>query len=307
MYQQQITEKLKKLKLKPTTSISKKVEEARPYFSSVVLDAEKNTAFFKSSLSNDSKINKSLANEVYILKQISTLNNGTHIILPNLIKARVSKNFVWHVREYIEGDNFGNWQSGFDTSVLDNLQFAKKLALGIYYIQVHLRSIADDKKLNVYETKNTKKQAVTLAKKLSKEKIISIKTENAILNKIDKIKIQETSVFCHGNITPENILQKKNDVGLINWKDAVIGNPALDLACVWVFALNNKKWQNAFIDAYLELSSNQTIVKQYLELEKISRLLYTLNRFKEESQIKTIKNGKKKFYNLLQKTLSSLI
>ena len=303
----QVQEKIKKLGLKPSESVIAQKKENQLYYRTDALDNEKKKIFFKASLSNDAQTIKSLANEVYILKRISALKNGHHALLPNIIKSRVGKNFVWHTREFIEGENFGNWQTGFSPEIMKNLSLAKKLSLGIYYLQIHLLSTTDDKQLNSRKIEAVIKEIKNLSRNLLESKIITQVQIEKIEKKVSNIKIQESFVFCHGNLEPKNILHNKGNAGLINWQDSIISNPAMDLASIWIYAIENEKWQKCFIESYLEFSSNQTIVEQYLEIEKIYQILNILNRFNKESQIKTIKNGKKRFFNKLKKSLNTLI
>ncbi|MDP3995050.1 MAG: phosphotransferase [bacterium] len=304
---QPIQAQLAKLGLSTEESPSLATERGKTYFSSVAHNEQGEAFFVKASLAQEPDVLRSLANEIYILKKITNLNNGGHVILPELIKGRVGKKFVWHVREYLEGHNFGDWKSGFSAPVLANLQFAKKLALGIYYLQVNLLGTADEKQLSMRKTEHILKDGKALAKKLAREAVITEKTSEAVAKKMESTGIQESPVFCHGSIEPKNILRQGKNVGLINWKNAVISNPAMDLASVWVYALREKKWQDEFINSYLELSSNQSIVEKYLDIEKIYRVLHTLNRFKEESRISSIQGEKKRFFALLIKTLQELV
>jgi len=307
IFTKQIQEKIKKLGIKTSKSIASQKKEGNLFYQSDAIDSNKNKVFFKASLTDNKDIIESLANEVYILEKINNLKNEYHAIIPNLISSKVSKKFAWYLRDFVEAENFGDWQTGFNETVLNNTSLAKKLALRIYYLQIHLLSTSDDKKLNRRKTDTILKKIKELSKILLEDKTITAKQDQEIEKKISNIKIQESFAFCHGNLEPKNILHNKGNAGLINWQDSIISNPAMDLASIWIYAIENEKWQKCFIESYLEFSSNQTIVEQYLEIEKIYQILNILNRFNKESQIKTIKNGKKRFFNKLKKSLNTLI
>ncbi|OJI06547.1 hypothetical protein BK004_03020 [bacterium CG10_46_32] len=302
-----IEEKLKKLHLKPAETPAAQAERKEECFKSVAENEEKHRVFFKASLSADPEIQRALANEVYILKKITALKNGGHVLLPKFINGKAGKKFIWHVREYVDGENFGDWQTGFKKSVLDDNHYAKKLALGIYYLQVNLLATADEKKLSVRKAEQVLKDGKLLATKLAQEKIITDSLKDSLIKKLSEPASQETLVFCHGNLEPKNILYSKNEVGLINWKNATTSNPAMDIGYIWAYSLGNKEWQKEFIDSYLALSSNQSIVEKRLETEKIYRTLHTINRFKQESKIQSIKGDKKRFFDLLKEALATLV
>ncbi len=299
----QIKEKLKKLGIKTEKSPELGDIKNKEHFSVTGTDKENKSVLFKCSANKENEILKNLENEIYILKKINEFETSNKLILPKLIKSRVSKKFVWHIREFIEGNNFGTWQEGIKKEIGEDLSCAKKLALGIYYLQIKMQPTIDEKKLKARKLESIIKDGKILAENLFKDAIITEKDKDRALKILETQDIQEALVFCHGNIVPENILCNNNSIGLINWKDSKISNPAMDLASVWVFSSLYPNWQKQFIDSYIELSSNQQIVEKYLKIEKIYRILNTINRFKNESQIKTIKGAKKIFFEKIKKAL----
>jgi thiamine kinase-like enzyme len=299
----QIKEKLKKLGIKTEKSPELGDIKNKEHFSVTGTDKENKRVLFKCSANKENEILKNLENEIYILKKINEFETSNKLILPKLIKSRVSKKFVWHIREFIEGNNFGTWQEGIKKEIGEDLSCAKKLALGIYYLQIKMQTTADEKKISQRKFDAVIKNGKSMAENLFKDSVISEKEKENAIKHLSVSGPQESFVFCHGNIVPENILCNNNSIGLINWKDSKISNPAMDLANVWVFSILYPDWQKQFIDSYMELSSNQQIVEQYLKIEKTYKILHTINRFKIESQIKTIKGAKKIFFEKIKKAL----
>ncbi len=304
---QRIQEKLTSVQLVPQIQPTDKQFENKPYYTSLVTDPQGRTCFFKASITEDETVLDTLAKEIAVLKQIDTLKNGNHVEIPRMIKGRATKHFVWHVREYLEGTPLGTWHTGFTKDILENQQYAKKLALGIYYLQMNLLTLGDSRTLPTRKCEPIQKYTNALAQEAKSARLIDEKTAQRIEKKVAASCPQETLVFNHGMLLPEKILAKKQTVCLIDWRSATMSNPAFDIGTVWAYAVRNPEWQKAFVEAYLNLSTNGAIVVQYLEMEKIRQLLTTLLKFKHESRISHIKGEKKKFYTTTKKTLLSLL
>jgi len=300
-----IKNRLKKLELKPKDSLEKSLKESRDFYSARCLDKEKNLCFFKANLKNEKTVKK-LEAETKIYEKFSNLNEENNfIIVPKIKKKTIGKNFGWLIRTYLGGKNLGSWEKGFKEKILKDQEIAKKLAQGIYFIQCYLTNVTDKNALKSLNTKQIQKETLALIKSL-KDKIKIKETKK--IEALYKERIgQYQLVFSHGDLLPKNLLLCGNQIGIIDWKNAVLANPAFDLSALWVYSLNKEKWQKTLINTYLGLSSNQTVTRHLLKINNIYLLLKLINKFHTEKQVKKLKNSKLKFYKKAEKTLVKLL
>lgn len=75
------------------------------------------------------------------------------------------------------------------------------------------------------------------------------------------------SVPCHNDLNPSNIFVNNNQVTLIDWGDAALGNPYYDIAAFFILNLVEKENEKLFFESYDKKLLNQQW-QEYMQLYK---------------------------------------
>ena len=305
VFTDRIKEKLKSLGVDGVDFVDLKKAKKDTIYRLIAKTNSGEKIMFKAPLGDKRQLVDYLKNDIFILENLDNIESKL-LRSPKIIKKGVYKKYAWYAQEYLEGKPLGSWQTGFDKEVLKNTDIAKKMARSVYFLQVNLLSVVDDKHFKQRKSESVKKETTELIKKITALKIINRPLSERLLGLLNLKTDKETFVLGHGNITPEKIIKLEGVLGFIGWKGAAISNPAMDLASIWAYASLNTQWRKVFMEEYMHLSSNQLIVESFMNTEKIRALMGILNRFVEESNFKTIKNGKKRFFNSIIKDLKNI-
>ena len=86
----------------------------------------------------------------------------------------------------------------------------------------------------------------------------------------------EDLVPCHGDLNPSNILTDSQQIYLIDWEAAHIGNRYVDLAAICNSFFRTKEDEQAFLEQYLGHPASETEEAKLYLMRICSRLLYAL-------------------------------
>ena len=246
-------------------------------------------------------------------KKTNLLNYDSvnRILIENKIKAPrlLSQNLL---KNYIEIEDFGN-QTIFNLFKKKKTNKIKNNKLIINLLD-RLQSVSQKKvnnlknqvyKVSKYTPKILEEEAKLfsewyIAKKLkkSKKKKIKILYNNIIKNLIRKIR-QKNDTFVHRDFHVSNLMLVKEDIGIIDSQDALIGNKAYDLASLvddvrfeTSIGLKNKIY-NIYIKKHKNL--NKRYFKSDFDIISVLRNLKIIGIFTRLA----IRDKKKKYLKLI--------
>lgn len=93
-----------------------------------------------------------------------------------------------------------------------------------------------------------------------------------------------TFSLCHGDINAGNLLWTARGLRLIDWDGANFGDPANDVA--YIFAINNvsHRWQQQFLDSYLQANPQPDIsprLDTYILKNRLADLVWSIGKIHE--------------------------
>jgi len=179
---------------------------------------------------------KDKKSNLLIYDAINKILLKNNIIAPKLLNENYLKN-------YIEIEDFGN-QTIFhllQKNLINKFSTFKKIIKLLIKIQsIHQRKITNFKKKEYKVPIYTRKILFNEAKlfsdwyvvqKLSKSKqLIFKKRYNKIVNSLISKLYLKNKIFVHRDFHVSNLMKVKNEIGVIDTQDALIGNRAYDLA-----------------------------------------------------------------------------
>lgn len=219
---------------------------------------------------------KNKKSNLLIYDAINKILLKNNIIAPKLLNENYLKN-------YIEIEDFGN-QTIFDLfqkNLINKLSTFKKIIKLLIKIQsIQQRKITNFKKkeykIPIYTRKILFNEAKLfsdwyVAQKLSKSKqLIFKKKYNKIVNSLIAKLYLKNKIFVHRDFHVSNLMKVKNEIGVIDTQDALIGNRAYDLA--------------SLIDDVRFKTSNSTKIKLFNFYLKSQKKLNKIN-FKNDFEI----------------------
>ena len=231
------------------------------------------------------------------------LNNN--ILAPKLISENYSKG-------YIEIQDFGNQTifSLLKSKSVNKFTIFKKIIKLLIKIQlIQQRRIRHFKNKNYQIPLYNKKILASEAKlftdwyvfeKLSKSKYTNFKKSftNVINNLVKKL-YYKNEIFVHRDFHVSNLMIVKNEIGVIDTQDALIGNKAYDLASLIddVRFKTSKKFKKKIYDLYLSSHKNlnKKQFKNDFEIISVLRNLKIIGIFTRLSK----RDNKKKYLKLI--------
>ncbi len=243
-----------------------------------------------------------------IYEAINRILNKNKILAPKLIKENYKKN-------YIEIQDFG-YYTIFKTlkrkKVNKFLYFKKIIDLLIRIQLIKNRSIKNFKnkiyhipkyneKILINETNLFSKWYAEENLKNSKKKTFSKKFNKVIKELISKLSLKN-NVFVHRDFHVSNLMLVRNEIGVIDSQDALIGNKAYDLASLIddVRFKTSKSFKKKVYDHYLKKQKNliKNKFKNDFEILSVLRNLKIIGIFTRLS----LRDGKKKYIKLIPYT-----
>ncbi len=243
-----------------------------------------------------------------IYEAINRILNKNKILAPKLIKENYKKN-------YIEIQDFGDYTI-FKTlkrkKVNKFLYFKKIIDLLIRIQLIKNRSIKNFKnkiyhipkyneKILINETNLFSKWYAEENLKNSKKKTFSKKFNKVIKELISKLSLKN-NVFVHRDFHVSNLMLVRNEIGVIDSQDALIGNKAYDLASLIddVRFKTSKSFKKKVYDHYLKKQKNliKNKFKNDFEILSVLRNLKIIGIFTRLS----LRDGKKKYIKLIPYT-----
>jgi hypothetical protein len=243
-----------------------------------------------------------------IYEAINRILNKNKILAPKLIKENYKKN-------YIEIQDFGDYTI-FKTlkrkKVNKFLYFKKIIDLLIRIQLIKNRSIKNFKNKIYHIPKYNEKILINEANlfskwyaeenlKNSKKKTFSKKFNKVIKELISKLSLKN-NVFVHRDFHVSNLMLVRNEIGVIDSQDALIGNRAYDLASLIddVRFKTSKSFKKKVYDYYLKKQKNliKNKFKNDFEILSVLRNLKIIGIFTRLS----LRDGKKKYIKLIPYT-----
>ena len=221
-------------------------------------------SFFRKKKNNFSSIiifaNKDKKLNLLIYDSINKILLKNNILAPKLLKENYSKN-------YIEIEDFGNQTilSLFNKNKVNKLLIFKRIIKLLLKIQlINQRKIKNFKKRNykipIYHSKILLEEAKLFSswyidKKLTGFQKTSFKKKyiKAVKDLIKKLRLKN-NIFVHRDFHVSNLMMVKNNIGLIDTQDALIGNKAYDLASLIddVRFQTSKSFKKKLFDYYIK-------------------------------------------------------
>ena len=243
-----------------------------------------------------------------IYEAINRILNKNKILAPKLIKENYKKN-------YIEIQDFGDhtiFKILKRKKVNKFLYFKKIIDLLIRIQLIKNRSIKNFKnkiyhipkyneKILIDEANLFSKWYVEENQKNSKKKTFSKKFNKVIKELISKLSLKN-NVFVHRDFHVSNLMLVRNEIGVIDSQDALIGNRAYDLASLIddVRFKTSKSFKKKVYDYYLKKQKNliKNKFKNDFEILSVLRNLKIIGIFTRLS----LRDGKKKYIKLIPYT-----
>ncbi len=265
--------------------------------------------FFRNKKKNSSSIivyaNKDKKLNLLIYDSINKILLKNNILAPKLLSENYSKN-------YIEIQDFGNETifNLFKKRGVNKLVIFKRIIKLLSKIQlIGQRKIKNFKKKNykipIYQPKILLKESKLFAdwyvdKKINKsQKIIFKKRFIKILKHLIKKLLLKNNIFVHRDFHVSNLMMVKNQIGVIDAQDALIGNRAYDLASLIddVRYPTSKNIKKKLFDYYLK--SQKRLNKDYFtndfEIISVLRNLKIIGIFTRLA----VRDKKKKYLKLI--------
>ena len=243
-----------------------------------------------------------------IYEAINRILNKNKILAPKLIKENYKKN-------YIEIQDFGDhtiFKFLKRKKVNKFLYFKKIIDLLIRIQLIKNRSIKNFKNKIYHIPKYNEKILINEANlfskwyaeenlKNSKKKTFSKKFNKVIKELISKLSLKN-NVFVHRDFHVSNLMLVRNEIGVIDSQDALIGNKAYDLASLIddVRFKTSKSFKKKVYDHYLKKQKNliKNKFKNDFEILSVLRNLKIIGIFTRLS----LRDGKKKYIKLIPYT-----
>ena len=243
-----------------------------------------------------------------IYEAINRILNKNKILAPKLIKENYKKN-------YIEIQDFGDhtiFKILKRKKVNKFLYFKKIIDLLIRIQLIKNRSIKNFKNKIYHIPKYNEKILINEANlfskwyaeenlKNSKKKTFSKKFNKVIKELISKLNLKN-EVFVHRDFHVSNLMLVRDEIGVIDSQDALIGNRAYDLASLIddVRIKTPKSFKKKVYDYYLKKQKNliNNKFKNYFVILSVLRNLKIIGIFTRLS----LRDGKKKYIKLIPYT-----
>ena len=243
-----------------------------------------------------------------IYEAINRILNKNKILAPKLINENYKKN-------YIEIQDFGDYtifKILRRKKVNKFLYFKKIIDLLIRIQLIKNRSIKNFKNKIYHIPKYNEKILINEANlfskwyvednlKNSKKRTFSKKFNKVIKELISKLSLKN-NVFVHRDFHVSNLMLVRNEIGVIDSQDALIGNRAYDLASLIddVRFKTSKSFKKKVYDYYLKKQKNliKNKFKNDFEILSVLRNLKIIGIFTRLS----LRDGKKKYIKLIPYT-----
>ena len=243
-----------------------------------------------------------------IYEAINRILNKNKILAPKLIKENYKKN-------YIEIQDFGDQTifKIFKRKNVNKFLYFKKIIDLLTRIQlIKNRSIKNfrnkiyhipkyNKKILINEANLFSKWYVEETQKNSKKKTFSKKFNKVIKELVSKLNLKN-NVFVHKDFHVSNLMLVRNEIGVIDSQDALIGNRAYDLASLIddVRCKTSKSFKKKVYDYYLKKQKNliKNKFKNDFVILSVLRNLKIIGIFTRLS----LRDGKKKYIKLIPYT-----
>ena len=243
-----------------------------------------------------------------IYEAINRILNKNKILAPKLIKENYKKN-------YIEIQDFGDYTISkiLKRKKVNKFLYFKKIIDLLIRIQlIKNRSIKNFKNKIYHIPKYNEKILINEANlfskwyaeenlKNSKKKTFSKKFNKVIKELISKLSLKN-NVFVHRDFHVSNLMLVRNEIGVIDSQDALIGNRAYDLASLIddVRFKTSKSFKKKVYDHYLKKQKNliKNKFKNDFEILSVLRNLKIIGIFTRLS----LRDGKKKYIKLIPYT-----
>jgi aminoglycoside/choline kinase family phosphotransferase len=243
-----------------------------------------------------------------IYEAINRILNKNKILAPKLIKENYKKN-------YIEIQDFGDYTifKILKGKKVNKFLYFKKIIDLMTRIQlIKNRSIKNFRNKIYHIPKYNKKILINEANlfsewyaeenlKNSKKKTFSKKFNKVIKELISKLSLKN-NVFVHRDFHVSNLMLVRNEIGVIDSQDALIGNKAYDLASLIddVRFKTSKSFKKKVYDHYLKKQKNliKNKFKNDFEILSVLRNLKIIGIFTRLS----LRDGKKKYIKLIPYT-----
>lgn len=153
-----------------------------------------------------------------------------------------------------------------------------------------------DLQLKVFEYTNLKlADAYETFSYQIKETNMDEKLKQQALDSINKI--EKTYHLCHFDYHPENIMYHNDTPYIIDWTNAKMGNPVMDIASTYViFRLYAEQFADIYLDAMLEKGFKLSKIQEAIPVMAFIRLRET-NDEKLKQSLTDFVNGKDKIYH----------
>ena len=243
-----------------------------------------------------------------IYEAINRILNKNKILAPKLIKENYKKNFI-EIQDFGDHTIFKILKR---KKVNKFLYFKKIIDLLIRIQLIKNRSIKNFKDKIYHIPKYNEKILINEANlfskwyaeenlKNSKKKTFSKKFNKVIKELISKLSLKN-NVFVHRDFHVSNLMLVRNEIGVIDSQDALIGNRSYDLASLIddVRFKTSKSFKKKVYDYYLKKQKNLTKNKFRNDFEILSvlRNLKIIGIFTRLS----LRDGKKKYIKLIPYT-----
>ncbi len=248
---------------------------------------------------NDKKLN------LLIYDSVNKILIKNNILAPKLLKENYSKN-------YIEIEDFGD-QTIFNLLKKDKINklliFQKIIKLLLKIQLINQRKIKNFKKksykIPIYHSKIFLEEAKIflnwyIDQKLtsSQKKIFKKKFTKVIEDLIEKIR-SKNNIFVHRDFHVSNLMMVKNNIGVIDTQDALIGNNSYDLASLIddVRFQTSKNFKKKLFDYYIKLKkiTNKKDFTNDFEIISVLRNLKIIGIFTRLA----VRDKKKKYLKLI--------
>ncbi len=243
-----------------------------------------------------------------IYEAINRILNKNKILAPKLIRENYKKN-------YIEIQDFGDHTifKILKRKKVNKFLYFKKIIDSLIKIQlIKNRNIKNfknkiyhipqyNKKILINEAKLFSKWYAEENLKSSKKKTFSKKFNKIIKELISKLNLKN-NVFVHRDFHVSNLMLFRDEIGVIDSQDALIGNSAYDLASLIddVRFKTSKSFKKKVYDYYLKKQKNlkKNKFKNDFEILSVLRNLKIIGIFTRLS----LRDGKKKYIKLIPYT-----
>ncbi len=259
-----IERKIKELGFKPKISPSQffKIhgQNKHRYFSPVETQKGKLVAFYARCHNNiDAK--EKFIREAKFLRQIQESNSPIKRVIPKILNWNKEKDFEWMFREYITGTPMGHSRK---ITLAPTKKQIKELTTLIPKISRIPSSSFSGSKLKKFNCQNylTENLYVSFLKRGIISQVIEEKLVKIIKETMPLLK-KENHYLAQGDLNLGNIIiDKKNNVWIIDWELVHINNFAYDIGYLWAHLWGVKKeLRKKLISEYLKNLNKEQLLK----------------------------------------------